>query len=204
MRTPWIRCGRYIRNDGWTLCLVATDPLNPIYTIGHSDHPIEALIALLQGAGANLLVDVRAQPYSRRHPQYRREALADALGRAAIEYRWEGQALGGRREAVAQSPHRALAEPFRAYADHMGSTEYREAVERVLELAHDHRLALMCAEALPETCHRLLIADDLTRRGHRLVHILRDGASRTHESSSSARWDGERLIYDRGTQGELI
>lgn len=175
-----------------------------LYTIGHSDHPIEALIALLQDAGSDLLVDVRAQPYSRRHPQYRREALAAALGQVAIGYRWEGRALGGRRVALAQSPHRALAEPFRAYADHMGSTEYRAAVERVLELAHGHRLALMCAEALPEACHRSLIADDLTRRGLRVVHILRDAQTRSHEPSASARWDGKRLIYDRGTQGELI
>jgi uncharacterized protein (DUF488 family) len=43
-----------------------------------------------------LLVDVRRYPGSRRHPQYSRDALAEALGAAGISYMHEPR-LGGRR-----------------------------------------------------------------------------------------------------------
>lgn len=179
-------------------------PLNTIYTVGHSNRSIEELTDLLCAAGVRCLVDVRAQPYSRRHPQFRREAMRDALSEAGIGYRWEGAGLGGHRHPQPSSPHHALSEAFRGYADHMTTPEFAEAIERVLVLTSQQRVALMCAEALPESCHRSLIADQLTRAGYRVVHLLRVGESRPHRLSPSARSEGDRLIYDRGTQGELL
>ena len=180
------------------------DESGALFTIGHSDHAIEGLIGLLRDSRVSCLVDVRAQPYSRRHPQFRREALATALERVAIDYRWEGQALGGRRRAMPDSPHRSLSAPFRAYADHMASAEFHNGIEQVLELARQRGTALMCAEGMPESCHRWLIADYLSQRDCTVVHILRDGGTRAHRLSPSARWSGKRLVYDRGAQGELI
>lgn len=36
-----------------------------IYTVGHSNHPIERFLGLLQRHGIELLADVRSMPYSR-------------------------------------------------------------------------------------------------------------------------------------------
>ena len=47
-----------------------------VLTIGHSTHPMEAFIALLQRHGATAVADVRAAPYSRFNPQFNREPLA--------------------------------------------------------------------------------------------------------------------------------
>lgn len=175
-----------------------------IYTIGHSDHPIEVLIGRLQKAGVTHLVDVRAQAWSQRHPQFRRQAFELALTDAGIGYLWEGEALGGRRSARPDSPHFALSETFRGYADHMAGIDFRQAIERLRALAAVQPVALMCAEGTPDGCHRSLIADYLAQCGHAVVHILRDGGSRPHHLSALARWEDERLIYDRGSQGELI
>ena len=47
-----------------------------LYTIGHSNHPIESFIALLTSNGITAIADVRSRPYSRRHPQFNKDRLA--------------------------------------------------------------------------------------------------------------------------------
>lgn len=48
------------------------------------------------------LIDVRAFPVSRRHPQFSREPLAATLQAAGIAYHWQGRALGGYRSVPYQ------------------------------------------------------------------------------------------------------
>lgn len=50
-----------------------------IYSIGHSDHSIEAFLVLLRCYQITMVVDVRSQPYSQWTPQFNRESLARAL-----------------------------------------------------------------------------------------------------------------------------
>ena len=50
-----------------------------IYTIGHSNHPIDRLVALLQQHHIEALADVRSNPYSRFNPQFNREKLQASL-----------------------------------------------------------------------------------------------------------------------------
>jgi uncharacterized protein (DUF488 family) len=175
-----------------------------IWTVGHGNRPLGEFIALLQDAGIECLVDVRAYPASRRHPQFAREALEQSLAEAGIRYLWEGNALGGRRKPGAKSPNVALKNPsFRAYADHMATENFREGLERLLELARSARTAILCAERLPWQCHRNLIADSLAARGARVLHLLEPGKSLEHALSRLARIEGERLVYDAGEQFAL-
>ena len=69
-----------------------------IYTVGHSNHPIEQFIGLLQPHGITAIADVRSTPYSRFNPQFRREKLQAALASAGIQYVFLGQELGARSE----------------------------------------------------------------------------------------------------------
>src|SRR5262245_52505027 len=134
-----------------------------IWTVGHGNRPLEELVALLEQAGVVCLVDVRAYPASRRHPQFERNALERSLAAAGIRYVWEGKGLGGRRRPTAESPHVALRVPaFRAYADHMMTREFHDAIDRLTVIADVHPAAIMCAERLPWQCHRFLISDYLT------------------------------------------
>jgi uncharacterized protein (DUF488 family) len=175
-----------------------------IFTIGHGNRAIGEFLERLAASGIACVVDVRAYPASRRHPQFAREALARALAQAGIRYVWEGSALGGRRRFCKDSPHVALKSPgFRAYADHMTSAEFRQGLERLMELARQARTAVLCAERLPWQCHRSLLADSLLARGIAVEHIVDAGAPHPHALSAFARWDGERLIYDAGQQLEL-
>jgi uncharacterized protein (DUF488 family) len=172
-----------------------------VCTVGHGNRAIGDLLALLGDAGIECLVDVRAYPASRRHPQFSREALERSLPAAGIRYAWEGKSLGGRRKAVADSRHIALRNPsFRAYADHMETEEFRDGLARLIELAGVSRTAIMCAERLPWECHRNLIADSLAARDVRVLHLMDRGENREHALNPAARREGERLVYDAGEQ----
>jgi len=104
-----------------------------IYTAGHGSRSTEEFLEILREADINNLIDVRAFPGSRRHPQFGREALEKSLAENGISYVWEGKALGGRRKGQAGSQHIALRnESFRAYADHTQTQEFVEAVEQLV------------------------------------------------------------------------
>jgi len=176
-----------------------------IFTIGHSNASSAGFVALLQRHAIALLVDVRAAPYSRRHPQFRRETLAAALDLAGVRYRWLGAALGGLREARGASVHTALAEPaFQAYAAHMADADFIAAVDKLVDVGGRYRVALMCAEADHRHCHRQFIADALAARGIGVTHIGHDDSLQPHVTHPCLRVERGTLIYDRHGQADLF
>jgi len=161
--------------------------MSRVYTVGHSTRELVELVGLLRAAGVDLLVDVRRHPGSRRCPQFRKEHLERSLREEGIGYCHE-EALGGRRSRKADSPNgwwRNAA--FRAYADHMASAEFCEALRRLEQAAAERMPAIMCAEVVPWRCHRQLIADLLVARGHEVVHLIGPGQSEVHRQNPAAR-----------------
>ncbi len=67
-----------------------------IYTIGHSNHPLNHFLGLLQDHAITRLVDVRSTPYSRFNPLYNQKALQQSLLAHGIRYSYLSKALGGR------------------------------------------------------------------------------------------------------------
>jgi len=122
-----------------------------LYTVGHSDRPVMSLIALLGEVAVSAVVDVRATPHSHHYPQYNQEALRAALEQAGMVYHWAGRQLGGRR-AAADSPHTALEEGLRGFADYMESEAFARAATQLLTLAAGGPTALLCAERLVYCC----------------------------------------------------
>lgn len=175
-----------------------------IYTIGHSTRSIQELVGLLQKHDISLLLDVRRFPGSRRYPHFAREALAASLPSAGIEYIHEPD-LGGYRKPRPDSPNTAWrVAGFRAYADHMDSGEFREALGRLMNRAEEKATAIMCAEAVPWRCHRRLISDALLVRGHEVVHILAPGKTDEHEVNPNARvLAGHRLVYPDSSEDQI-
>jgi uncharacterized protein (DUF488 family) len=53
----------------------------------------------------------------------------------------------------------------------------------------------MCAEALWWQCHRMLVADALTARGIRVVHVLSASEARPHALTAFARVEDGRVSY---------
>jgi uncharacterized protein (DUF488 family) len=159
--------------------IAPVDPARTVYTIGHSNHEVDAFIALLRGAGVTAVADVRSVPYSRRHPQFGKDALSASLEAAGIAYVFLGDRLGARPKD--RGCYRGGRADYRLIAE---TEAFRDGLRRVDEGAERYRIALMCAEREPLDCHRtVLVARHLQRRGMRVVHILADGTTEPNEAS---------------------
>jgi uncharacterized protein (DUF488 family) len=138
---------------------------------------------------------VRTIPRSRHNPQFNRETLPAVLAQAGIGYAHLPE-LGGRRRPRPDSPNAGWRnDSFRGFADYMQTPEFAEGLRRLVDMAGDGGLAVMCAEAVPWRCHRSLIADALTLRGVRVQHLIGVDAVRPHILTPWARVDGTTLIY---------
>ncbi|HUQ76599.1 MAG TPA: DUF488 domain-containing protein [Burkholderiales bacterium] len=137
-----------------------------IYTVGHGARSAVAFVFLLQEARISTLVDVRAYPVSRRHPQFSRDALAAALAEAGINYQWEGKALGGMRTG--------------GYAAHMATPLFTDAAGALIAASREQSVCIMCAETDPSDCHRSHISDWLVAQGERVLHLIKPGEEREH------------------------
>jgi uncharacterized protein (DUF488 family) len=170
-----------------------------LYTIGHSTRSLEELVEALQAHGIKTLVDIRAFPMSRRHPQFNRENLEQELPKAGIEYVWKKE-LGGRRgKQPGESPNTALRnDSFRNYADYMLTPAFAAAAEEVRELAEREPTAIMCAERMWFQCHRMMVSDWFTAHGHTVEHIDGTGPTRRHQLMKEAQVVDGRLLYNAG------
>ncbi len=176
-----------------------------LYTIGHSNRAIATLLELLGSNAVSVLVDVRAFPRSRRHPQFNRAALEVALSAAGIGYRWQGDVLGGFRKPRADSPHTALTDAaFRGFADYMDTPRFALAATALAALGGRQTVAVMCAEADYQHCHRQFIADWLVRHGCEVRHIAGEGAARLHRLNACLDHASEPAVYNRHEQGDLF
>ena len=178
-----------------TQSLLTGESRPTIWTIGHSTRSFDAFLALLLEYRIQLLADVRHYPVSQRVPWTTKTNLARGLQERGIAYE-HFEDLGGYRKAATTGLNQGWRNAgFRGYADHMASPEFRAALDHLLRLTGDARVALMCAEALPWKCHRSLLSDALLIRGARVVHILGPGQSEEHRLTSFAKVDGDRVTY---------
>jgi uncharacterized protein (DUF488 family) len=171
-------------------------PESPIVlTIGHSTRTIEEFIALLQAHAITRVVDVRTVPRSRHNPQFNRETLPVSLQPAGIGYVHLAE-LGGLRHTTHDSLNIGWRNAsFRGYADYMQTPEFQQAIDQLIQLAHQNRIAVMCAEAVPWRCHRSLIADALLVRGIRSEDIMSATRRQVHALTSFAKVEGTKITY---------
>ena len=155
-----------------------------IFTIGHSNHPLEDFLALLAAAGVTTVADVRSMPASR-FPWFRKAALAEALEQRGISYEFLGDALGGRPSDPALFTEDGALDCERVRERDF----YRRGIETLLAIARARGpVCVMCAEEDPARCHRsLLIAPDLAARGVDVEHIRKPGAGPGKSRSKNAQ-----------------
>jgi uncharacterized protein (DUF488 family) len=174
---------------------VASPAQISIRTVGHSTHSIEEFIGILEAHGIRQLVDVRTMPRSRRVPQFNKENLSASLPASGILYQ-HMPGLGGLRHAKRDSTNTGWRNAsFRGFADYMQTPEFRENVEKLIELVGQASTAIMCAEAVPWRCHRSLIADALVARGIQAIEILSAKQSRPHALTPFAQVNGSEVTY---------
>lgn len=169
-----------------------------IFSIGHSNQPLEAFLSLLQQHRIQVLVDVRSSPYSKYVPHFNGTPLAIAIKQTGIKYMFMGKELGGRPDgdefydADSHVLYNCVAE----------SSIFLNGIKRLKEGGKMYRVAIMCSEEDPISCHRhLLIGRVLTKQGVNLLHIRGKGHIQTEEELVSRE---EALSYRQSLWGERV
>ena len=143
-----------------------------VHTIGHGRHSFDYFVELLRRHNIDFVCDVRSAARSR-WPQYNGRELSHALAERGIGY-----------EHLPECGGKVIAPP----------DELARGLDRIIELASDARVAIMCSESRPLTqhvrdpranCHRVgLLSTPLRARGAEIVHILPDGEIMTCDESA--------------------
>ena len=156
-----------------------------LYTIGHSNHPLDDFLGLLKQHAITDLVDIRSAPQSRFSPHFNKKRLESALPEHDMTYHFSGEALGGRpKDPSVYAGEKA------DFGLVMQREWYQTGIRDLLTLlqqfeARSGQVAIMCSEGDPDQCHRHhLIARSLLdpqvkivgdEVGLEIVHILKNG-----------------------------
>ena len=183
----------YGQGSLWLCDYMAAEAKLVIYTIGHSTRTLEEFVELLNKYSITLVADVRTAPYSRHNPQFNKENLPKNL--KPIRYTHIPE-IGGLRRPKRDSINLALKNSgFRGYADHMQTKEFSDGLLKLITLANENILGVMCAEALPWGCHRSLLSDALVARNIKVLHIINKTDSISHQLGDLAHLDGKKITY---------
>jgi uncharacterized protein (DUF488 family) len=163
-----------------------------VFTIGHSTHSYEHFLSLLRAFDITAVADVRTTPFSRHFPHFNEATLRSELKLDGIAYVFLGRELGGRPSGGSFYCNGV------ADYEKMAKTEaFAGGIKRVIDGAMKFRIALMCSEHDPLDCHRcLLVGRTLSKEGVRLVHILGENSSMSHEAVE------EKLLHLAGHSGD--
>ena len=171
-----------------------------VYTLGHSTRGAGEIAWIAGSLGSRVLVDVRRWASSRRNPGARREALEEALRRAGVGY-LHVPGLGGYRAFGRDAPEELRSvfqcyesEGFNAYAAYLASSPQAwRGLELIAGLAEaGARPVVMCSERLPWRCHRKVIAEWLSLRGYRVIHVVELDRRVEHRPGRCPQLAGER------------
>jgi uncharacterized protein (DUF488 family) len=142
-----------------------------LWTIGYERLLPPELLAELEAAGIERLIDVRHRPQSRR-PGMSKTRLGELLAGHGIAYEHR-KALGTPPDIRWLFKHGRSAEGAPAFREHVERTAGHELDELASELDRGPRTALLCLEADPAVCHRRVVAEALRERraGLRVVDL---------------------------------
>ena len=139
-----------------------------LFTVGHSNLSIEDFISLLKKHKVNAIADVRSHPYSSYLPHFNRDLLKFELLKAKFKYVFLGNELGARPKDLScyindQAVYKKIAD----------SNTFKSGIERILIGLKKYRIALMCSEKDPISCHRtILICKYLRQLDININHII--------------------------------
>ncbi len=170
----------------------------PIFTIGHSTRSIPEFVDVLRSGPANLVVDVRTVPKSRRNPQYGEAVIGEELAPYQVGYT-RIAALGGLRGKSREVPADVNGfwqnQSFHNYADYALSDEFAAALDELLAISSERRCAIMCAEAVWWRCHRRVISDYLLARGRTVLHLMGGERVEPARLTPGARPEDGKVLY---------
>lgn len=141
-----------------------------MYTIGHSNHPIQTFLDFLHRFHIQLLVDVRSNPYSRYHPQFNYDVFKISVNNENVIYHYGGDKIGGNYS----DNNLQFTDGGVDYSKVECSQKFSQGIDHLIQLGVKHtNVVIMCAENDPFFCHRFgLISHALSKKNIITEHIL--------------------------------
>ena len=160
--------------------------MHTLYTIGHSQRPIEHFINLLKDHDIDYVIDVRSTPYSKFAADYNKENIQKILSTYNISYAHMGKCFGARQENLdLYTP-----EGYLDFEKVIASANFQMGLENVMKGMETHKIALMCLEKKPCDCHRaIMVANGFYKAGCTVEHILEDSSIQTHKELNKELMD---------------
>ena len=151
-----------------------------IYTIGHSNYPLEKLIDMLKYYNINCVVDIRGTPYSKYNVQYNKETIAMSLKEAGFLYIYMAKEFAANRENKSSYNKEGYSDFEKVIAE----KDFVNGIERLkLGCEKGYKIALMGAMQEPIRCHRsILVGRVLCKNKFKVNHILDDYSIASQEN----------------------
>jgi len=171
--------------------------MTKLHSIGYANLKREDFLSALKHNGITALADVRSLPYSARFNEYNKEDFASFLKSNGIAYVYLGLELGPRSRDYAHYDHTG-----QVRFDLLNKTDlFLSGIERIEQgLKKGFSIAMMCAEKMPETCHRSLLVSEFLFNEKKIEtsHIHHDASVELHSSMR------ERLVKGLGIQEDIF
>ena len=165
-----------------------------IYNVGYAGKGLSEFIEMLKSFNISYLVDVRSVPFSGYAPAYNQPNLIDVLKENGLTYVYMGDLLGPRSKCDEHYKDDNQID-FEILAE---SELFKKGIER-LRKADKYNVAIMCAEKVPEVCHRfLLVARYAERSGISVSSILFDQRVETFSQTQ------ERLVKENKMEADFF
>lgn len=157
--------------------------MSVVYTIGYEGTDIDRFVDTLKAAGVRRVADVRAVALSRKKG-FSKKSLAARLEAEGIDYLHFvelGDPKPGREAARA-----GLFEKFRAiYGAHFDSEDAQASLRKLVGAAGEKPTCLLCFERDPVTCHRSIVAEEMSRsKGFEVFDLYGDDPARYVRNAS--------------------
>jgi len=151
-----------------------------IYTIGHSNYPLEKLIDMLKYYNINCVVDIRGTPYSKYNVQYNKETIALSLKEAGFLYLYMAKEFAANRENKSSYNKEGYSEFEKVITE----KEFLNGIERLKAgCEKGYKIALLGAMQDPIKCHRsVLVGRALRENKFNVYHILDDYSLASQEN----------------------
>ena len=157
---------------------ISSATTKPVFTIGHSNHPIEKFLGLLQQHEIEVLADVRSFPFSKFATQFDQDSLHCTIKDAGLKYLFLGRELGGK----PKEPSFYDDEGCVLYWKIAESSLFKDGIERLQMSIESCRVALLCSEENPSHCHRrLLVGRVMSNYGIAIQHIRGSGVVQSEQ-----------------------
>lgn len=150
-----------------------------IYTIGHSTRNLKEFLDVLNHFDIELVIDVRRFPSSKRFPWFNKESLEEELAKNNVQYIHFPELGGFRKEG---------------YFNFSQTKEFDQAIKRLIETIDDKTATIMCAEWNVMRCHRWYISEFLSKRGHKVIHVVNVNNTKDHGELPKK---GLKILCDR-------